>query len=118
MFTYNIQLAGYGFNQTDEKGVISLDEFISFIANFPWIEQLLQYHKIKEGASATVSAVNTIKNTILWISIAGTEKKPIYLVGYVYMKPVKKIWVPGKTWLKKWVDIFSLHSLDRVIPST
>ncbi|MBP7557186.1 MAG: hypothetical protein KA821_13010 [Chitinophagaceae bacterium] len=116
MFTYNVQLAGYGFGQADDKGAIDLDEFLHFVQNFPWVEQLRRYQTIREGASATVSAVDILKNTILWISIAGTEKKPIYLVGYVYMKPVKKFWMPGKIRLKKWVDIFSFYTLDDTIP--
>jgi hypothetical protein len=39
------------------------------------VEQLRSYQTIRKEASATVSAADTLKNTILWISIAGTEKK-------------------------------------------
>jgi len=115
MFTYTIQLAGSDFNQYDEKGPIDFEGFTNVLYTFPWIEQMQLYNVTKEGASATISVINNITKKVLWVSIAGNENKNTYLIGYVFNKSVKGFLGFGKDKIKRWVDIYSVQSLDEVI---
>ena len=112
MFTYNIQLAGYDYKQYDEKGEITLAQFKDVLYSFPWEEQMKKADELKEGCSATVSVVNTMDETSLWVSVASDAGKPLFLVGYVYYKEVKGMFGLGKAKTKKWVDIYALKNLD------
>jgi hypothetical protein len=111
MFTYNIQLAGYDYSQYDEKGIISYEDFIEVVEQFPWAEQVKKYEDTQTGCSATIAVTNTITNNVLWISVKGTSKKYDFLIGYVYPKTVKPFLGIGKEKIKRWVDIYVVNHL-------
>jgi hypothetical protein len=109
-------MAGYGVNQKDEKGAVTFEAFKNTLNSFPWTEQLQKYNEIKEGASATISVINDANETILWVSIAGTEDKKSFLIGYVFSKSIKGFLGLGKSKIRRWVDIYSVRTLNEVIP--
>lgn len=109
-------MAGYDFNQKDDKGPVTLEDFKNALNSFPWAEQLQKYNEIKEGASATISVINNASDTVLWVSIAGTEEKQNFLIGYVFNKSIKGLLGLGKSKIRRWVDIYSVRSLKEVIP--
>ncbi|MBK7290281.1 MAG: hypothetical protein IPI78_08635 [Chitinophagaceae bacterium] len=97
MFTYNIQLAGYPYEKFDEKGETNFKDFIQIFNSFPWLDQLDNYDKIKEGCSATISVKAIGDDNDFWVSIAGDREKYIFLLGFVYLKPKKGLF----DWEKK-----------------
>lgn len=114
MFTYNIQLAGYDYNQYDEKGEIDLNNFLNILGRFPWMEQLDRFSEIQQGCSATVSVINTLNNNSLWMSIAGDRNKYNYLIGYVYPKTTKGFFGLGKEKTTRWVDIYKVNDFNLI----
>lgn len=108
MFTYNIQLAGYNYNQYDEKGTTDYATFIKVVEQFPWIEQLEKYNDIQQGCSATISVTNLNSYNSLWISITGDSDTNNHIIGYVYPKSVKTFLGLGKEKTKQWVDIYNI----------
>jgi len=109
-------MAGFDFNQKDDKGPVIFEDFKNALNSFPWTEQLQKYNEIKEGASATISVINSANDTILWVSIAGTIEKQSFLIGYVFNKSIKGLLGLGKSKIRRWVDIYSVRSLKEVIP--
>lgn len=112
MITYNIQLAGYDYNQYDEKGVVYVDDFIKAVCGFPWKEQVEKYNELQQGCSPTISAVNEENKNSLWISAMGATDKFHYLIGHVHLKNKKEFWGLGKAKTKRWVEIYAIDSLD------
>jgi hypothetical protein len=108
MLTYDIQLAGYDYNQYDEKGEVDLQTFMKIIEQFPWIEQLEKYNENQKGCSATISVTNLSTNNSLWISIVGNRNNYNFLIGYVYPKTTKGFLGLGKERIKRWIDIFNI----------
>jgi hypothetical protein len=114
MFTYNIQLAGYDYNQYDEKGVVDYEEFINVLLQFSWLEQVKLYDDLRAGCSATLSVTNTITNESLWVSVKGNVDEYNFLIGYVYLKNVKSFLGLGKEKTKQWVDIYEVDKVDDI----
>jgi hypothetical protein len=113
-FTWNIQLAGYDFNHSDEKGEINFEKFVKEFDNFPWIEQLESFQKIQKGCSATISVRDHKTELDFWVSIAGDIKKHAFLIGFVYPKEVKGILGLGKPKTIKWLEIHITEDQDVV----
>jgi hypothetical protein len=111
MFKYSIQLAGYPFDKCDEKGEVSLQEFLQVIESFPWVEQMVARNSIAQGCSATVSVLNTVEQTALWLSVAGTAFDYKFLLGVVYFKTKSNFWGLGKQKVVKWLDIYLIDTL-------
>jgi hypothetical protein len=105
-FTWNIQLAGYDYQQYDEKGEINYENFISEFSKFPWIEQIEKSNEIKNGCSPTLSVKDNKSGTNFWVSMSGDKNDSGYLIGYVYQKTVKGLFGLGKPKEKKWVEIY------------
>ena len=114
MFTYNIQLAGYPYEKFDEKGETNFKDFIQIFNSFPWLDQLDNYDKIKEGCSATISVKAIGDDNDFWVSIAGGREKYIFLLGFVYLKPKKGLFGLGKEKIVKWVDIYEIEDKDKI----
>jgi hypothetical protein len=105
-FTWNIQFAGYDFNQYDEKGEINFENFVKEFDKFPWIEQIEYFQKKHTGCSATISVKDLKIKQDFWVSIAGDIKKHAFLIGYVYPKEVKGFFGLGKPKTVRWVEIY------------
>ena len=114
MFTYNIQFAGYPFDKVDEMGQTNFKSFAETFDSFPWMDQLDEYQKLKEGCSATISVKNVNDENDFWISIAGERNANIFLVGLVYLKAKKGLFGFGKGKSVKWVDIFEIEDRDKI----
>jgi hypothetical protein len=111
-FTYDIQQAGYDFDQYDLKGEATYDKFITEFRNFPWKEQV---EKSKEGTSEPSLAVkNSVSKIDCWVSVIGTSKEFAYLVGIVYPKKVKTFFVFGKEKEVRWVEAFIVEEKKEV----
>jgi hypothetical protein len=91
-FTYNIQFAGYDFDQIDKKGTIDYEDFLEEFRRFPWIQQLNHRNSISEGASATLTVINVDAGVDYWVSIAGDQNEHGFLIGVVYPKEVERFW--------------------------
>src|SRR5688500_6406224 len=70
-FTWNIQLAGYDYNQYDLKGETDYSKFISEFDKFPWLEQLDSHQQIQKGCSPTLSVKDKRTKTSFWVSMPG-----------------------------------------------
>src|SRR5688572_1941748 len=114
MFNYRIQLAGYPYDKYDEKGETTFTDFSYTFDTFPWLDQLDNYDRIKEGCSATIFVKAINNDSDLWISIAGNRERHIFLIGYTYLKNKKGFFGLGKEKVVKWVDIYEIESKDRI----
>ncbi len=113
-YTYNIQKAGYAFDQYDEKGSISFDTFLSEFRSFPWKDQV---GKSNGGTEPTISVSNKIANIDLWVSVIGTSDEYAYLVGIVQdKKGVSNRWVTAYIFEKsEWVEqAFKMYFDDQI----
>lgn len=113
-FTWNVQLAGYDFNKYDDKGEITLENFILEFDKFPWIEQIEAANKIKKGSAPTLSVKDLKTITDFWVSMAGDKNNHRYLIGYVHPKTVKRFFGFGKPHAKRWVEIYLTQDNDLV----
>jgi hypothetical protein len=86
-FTYNVQLPGYAFHIRDDKGDINYEDFVDVFNGFPWGEFMRAREKMADGCSATLSVVDTITNSVLWISVDGDDIRPTFLLGVVFYEP-------------------------------
>lgn len=111
-FTWTIQQAGYDFDRYDHKGKTDYSEFIGAFEAFPWAEQHQEYNQKNEGASATLSVKDAQTDTSLWVSIAGDNENPFFLVGYIYEKKTKSLF--GKEKKKKWMEIYAVFEKSDV----
>ena len=114
-FTYTFQLAGYAFDRYDQKGAIDYPTFVTVFDHFPWIEQLKHRATIGEGCSATISVTDSERHLDYWVSIAGDEKKPIFLLGSTYDKEVKGFLGFGKPRKTRWVEIYVAPSRESIL---
>ncbi len=105
-FTWDIQLAGYDYNQYNQKGETDFSNFISEFDKFPWLEQLDSYQQIQKGCSPTLSVKDKGTKTSFWVSMAGDRNDHGYLIGYVYPKEKKGLLGLGKTKEIKWLEIY------------
>lgn len=83
VFTYEVQMAGYAFDRTDQKGEIGVSEFIAEFRAFPWLQQV---GRANGGSEATLSVRNRTQGIDLWVSIAGSPIDHAYIVGSTYPK--------------------------------
>jgi hypothetical protein len=102
-FSYEIQRAGYAFDQSDKMGAIDSVKFIETFRHFPWKEQV---GKANGGAEATISVNNLSAGTTLFVSVAGEKSDYAYIVGIVYMKPQDPFLGVISRKPVKWVDMF------------
>lgn len=113
-FTWNVQLAGYDFDKYDEKGKINYEGFIAEFDKFPWIEQIENWQKTKQGCSATLSVQNEKNQKSFWVSIMGDKTDNTFLVGYVYPKTKKGLFGIGKEKQIKWLEIYIAENPQKV----
>ncbi|MEM7027262.1 MAG: hypothetical protein AAF410_03425 [Pseudomonadota bacterium] len=102
-FIYDIQLAGYQFNQYDDKGNADLKIFMEEFRTFPWSEQV---GKANGGSEPTISVRNLSEKTVYWVSAAPHEEGHVYLLGIVYPKVKKSFFGLGKDKKIRWVEIY------------
>jgi hypothetical protein len=86
-FTCDYQLAGYPFQSKDEKGAIDFDTFAKRFEEFPWGEQMRKRETMADGCSATISVVDHELNQVFWVSVTGSDRRPTFLLGFVYDNP-------------------------------
>jgi hypothetical protein len=102
-FTYNIQMAGYAFDQFDEKGTITYERFVQEFRKFPWTSQVGQ---AKGRSEPTISVRNHSNSTDYWVSAARHGVGHVYLVGIVYAKDKPALFGFGKPKTVRWVEIY------------
>ena len=107
-------MVGYPHEKWDDKGQINPEEFNDVFDAFPWMEQVDQYDQVKEGCSATISVCSNAHNKDLWVSIAGDNRKSIFLIGYVYQKARRRLFGFGKEEVVKWIDIYELADTNKI----
>ena len=113
-FTWEVQLAGYDYQKLDEKGEITLENFISEFEKFPWIEQIESRNNIQQGSAPSLFVNDHKSSTCLWVSMAGDNKEYVYLIGYVYPKIVKDHYGLGKPKEINWVEIYLTDDAELV----
>ena len=102
-FTYDIQLAGYDFDQYDLKGEATYEVFIEEFRKFPWVEQV---GKKTGGSEPTISVKNKEQKIDYWVSVIGEPSEYAYLVGIVQPKMVKSMFGFGKVKEVRWLTIY------------
>lgn len=88
-FTWYVQLAGYDYNQADQKGETNFNGFIEEFEKFPWMKQLDNYQKIQSGCSPTMTVKDVKTRKDFWVSMGGNRNDYTYLIGYIYPKKQK-----------------------------
>ncbi|MEL7450709.1 MAG: hypothetical protein AAFN78_15965 [Pseudomonadota bacterium] len=100
-FTYDIQQAGYGFDQVDAKGEATFEVFAAEFRKFPWKDQV----GLKTGGSEpTISVKNTAASFDCWVSVLGTSEDLAYLVGIVYPERVRRFFGLGPEKEVRWLS--------------
>lgn len=102
-YTYNVQLAGYAFDQFDEKGPVDYERFVQEFRKFPWASQVGQ---AKGRSEPTISVRNLSNGTDHWVSAAKHGGGHIYLVGIVRTKEKPGIFGLGRPKPVRWVEIY------------
>ena len=110
-FTYDIQKAGYGFDQYDLKGKASYSIFIDAFKSYPWKAQV---GNSNGGSEATISVRNKSINTDLFVSVVGDANEFSYLIGIVEPKKLKSFFGLGKEKEVRWVSIYLSEQSDDV----
>ncbi len=105
-FTWNIQKAGYDFDQYDLKGQTDYRNFIREFEQFPWKEQLKMASENPDKVSPTLAVTDDKENKTFWVSIAGDQNEQGYIIGYVYPKMKKGFFGLGKENQVKWLEMF------------
>lgn len=105
-YTYDIQQAGYDFDQSDLKGSATFEIFKNEFRNFPWKDQV---GNNKGGSEPTISVKNSETKIDLWVSVIGSPDEFAYLVGIVQPKKVKTMFGFGKEKEVKWVTAYVLE---------
>jgi len=109
-FTWNVQLAGYDFSRSDKKGETNYSHFMDEFDNFPWMDQLDEYQRIKQGCSPTMSVKDLQSGKDFWVSMAGDRNNHGYLVGYIYPKVKKGFFGLGKPKNIRWIEIYQTEN--------
>jgi hypothetical protein len=102
-FAYNVQMAGYSFDQFDEKGAITYEGFVQEFRRFPWASQVGQ---AKGRSEPTISVRNGSNNTDYWVSAAKHGNDLVYLVGIIYPKEKPALFGLGKPKTVRWLEIY------------
>jgi hypothetical protein len=105
-FMYDIQHAGYRFDQYDLKGNATFEIFQNEFRDFPWKDQV---GNNKGGSEPTISVKNSETNIDLWVSVIGSQDEFTYLVGIVQPKKVKTMFGFGKEKEVNWVTAYVLE---------
>ena len=105
-FTWNIQKAGYKFDQYDLKGQTDYQNFIREFEQFPWKEQLKKASENPDKVSPTLSVTDDKENKAFWVSIAGDQNEQGYIIGYIYPKMKKGFFGLGKEKEVRWLEMF------------
>lgn len=110
-FSYNIQQAGYDFDQYDLKGEATFEIFIEEFRKYPWREQV---GNNKGGSEPTISVRNPNSDIDLWVSVVGTSDDFVYLLGIVKPKRIKTMFGFGKDKKVAWVTAYVLEKPEWV----
>lgn len=102
-FTYDIQQAGYDFDQYDLKGEATYEIFLDEFRRFPWEAQV---GKNTGGSEPTISVKNKNSKIDYWVSVIGKPEEYAYLVGIVQPKVVKSFFGLGKEKDVRWLSIY------------
>jgi hypothetical protein len=102
-YTYDIQQAGYDFDQYDLKGEATYEIFVEEFRKFPWVEQV---GKNTGGSEPTISVKNKESKIDFWVSVIGKPNEYAYLVGIVQPKMVKSMFGLGKEKEVRWLSIY------------
>ena len=102
-FTYNIQLAGYAFDQFDEKGSIDYDRFVHEFRAFPWASQV---GRANGRSEPTLSVRNRWNGIDCWVSAAKHDAGHVYLLGIVHTKEKPGFLGLGRPKPVRWVEIY------------
>lgn len=111
-FTYNIQQAGYDFDQYDFKGEASYEIFLDAFQTFPWKNQV---GKNSGKSEPTISVINTKRNIDLWVSVIGKSDDHSYLIGIVRTKMVRSMFGFGKEKEVRWVTVYIAEQQEAVL---
>lgn len=112
-YTYDIQQAGYEYDQTDEKGELDFDLFVTEFRDFPWLDQVgLNANTGK--SEPTISVKNQDSETSLWVSIIGDKRENAWLVGYIYPTTKKGLFGLGAAKEVRWLEIYVVEQTDAV----
>ncbi len=107
-FTYDIQRAGYAFDQYDSLGEAKLQIFLDEFRTYPWE---IEVRNVRQGTSApTIAVRNSTTQTDLWVSAGETDDTLVplaYLVGVIY--PTE-----NQNSNERWLKIFVLEDPDTV----
>ncbi len=113
-FTWNVQKAGYDFDQKDLKGNIHYQGFITEFEQFPWLDELKRVKEYPDKVSPTISVVDEKENRIFWVSIAGNQKEYEFIIGYIYPKKKRTFFGFGKEKKIKWLDMFTTKDTELI----
>ncbi len=113
-FTWNVQKAGYDFDQKDLKGNINYQGFITEFEQFPWLDELKRVKEYPDKVSPTISVVDEKENRIFWVSIAGNQKEYEFIIGYIYPKKKRTFFGFGKEKKIKWLDMFTTKDTELI----
>lgn len=113
-FTWNVQKAGYDFDQKDLKGNINFQGFITEFEQFPWLDELKRVKEYPDKVSPTISVVDEKENRIFWVSIAGNQKEYEFIIGYIYPKKKRTFFGFGKEKKIKWLDMFTTKDTELI----
>ena len=102
-FTYDIQQAGYDFEQYDLKGEATYPLFVKEFRSYPWKSQV---GLPGEGTEPTISVKNSTVGTDLFVSVVGNAEEFAYLIGIVKPKEIKSFFGLGKIKEVRWVTIY------------
>jgi hypothetical protein len=110
-FSYNIQMAGYAFDQVDEKGAITYERFVQEFRRFPWASQVGQ---AKGRSEPTISVRNHSNGTDYWVSAMRHGGGHVYLVGIVHLKEKPALFGLGRPKPVRWLEIYVAETASTV----
>lgn len=113
-FTWNIQKAGYKFDQYDLKGQTDYQTFIREFELFPWKEQLKKANENPNKVSPTLAVKDEKESKTFWVSIAGDHKEQGYIIGYIYPKMKKGFFGLGKEKEVRWLEMFLTQDAELI----
>ncbi|MDO3695984.1 hypothetical protein QVZ41_14120 [Wenyingzhuangia sp. chi5] len=113
-FTWNIQRAGYEFDQYDFKGETDYLNFLNEFEKFPWMNELKKANQNPEKVSPTLSVEDEKEKKTFWVSISGDENQHGYIIGYIYPKMKKSFFGLGKEKEIRWLEMFQTQNIELI----
>jgi len=113
-FTWNIQMAGYDHNQTDQKGETNYESFFKAFEEFPWMEQIEIANQNPDKVSPTITVKDLKTGKDFWISMAGNKNDFGFIIGYIYPKEKKTLFGFGKVKEIRWLEMYNLEDQNKV----